>query len=152
MIDKDIQENNEILLKKFTSEREQWESDYKKMILSLKDFSKVQDLVYEISSYRHLFVDKKFNLRSMIIDLKLDYDIRFASKLAKYVNSEELREKFFSYKEREKMIDAEYSIRKKRIQLVENQIEFYSEIIQSLDKLGWQIKNIIDVEKIKVGM
>lgn len=147
-----IKEINEKLSSKFEKEREDWKSDYKHLLTRFKTIDHMQDSIVSIASYRHLFSDKRINMKNILIDIEKDYEYKFAEYLKEYSETPSLRDKYYTFKEKESVIKGILLGRRKRIELVKNHIEFYGEVISGLDKLNYHVKMMVDLEKIKLGL
>lgn len=108
----------------------------------------VADIQVHILSQRQLLVDKSNEMRVSIVKrnkslgsarkqkyrfYKLEYDIK--------LNDYEIKNHI------EADLEDSYSV----IKMIENQITFYKETIETLDKSIWMIKYLIDTEKFKSG-
>mgnify|MGYP003132416275 FL=1 len=108
----------------------------------------VADIQVHILSQRQLLVDKSNEMRVSIVKrnkslastrkqkyrfYKLDYDIK--------LNDYEIKNHI------EADLEDSYNV----IKMIENQITFYKETIETLDKSIWMIKYLIDTEKFKSG-
>ena len=108
----------------------------------------VADIQVHILSQRQLLVDKSNEMRVSIVKrnkslsstrkqkyrfYKLEYDIK--------LNDYEIKNHI------EADLEDSYNV----IKMIENQITFYKETIETLDKSIWMIKYLIDTEKFKSG-
>ena len=108
----------------------------------------VADIQVHILSQRQLLVDKSNEMRVSIVKrnkslgstrkqkyrfYKLEYDIK--------LNDYEIKNHI------EADMEDSYNV----IKMIENQITFYKETIETLDKSIWMIKYLIDTEKFKSG-
>jgi len=108
----------------------------------------ISDIQVHILSQRQLLVDKSNEMRVSIVKrnkslgsarkqkyrfYKLEYDIK--------LNDYEIKNHI------EADMEDSYNV----IKMIENQITFYKETIETLDKSIWMIKYLIDTEKFKSG-
>jgi hypothetical protein len=133
----------------FTTQRKEMSAYIKDNItIPMGSINNVAAIQVHILSQRQLLVDKSNEMRASIAKknkslgsarkqkyrfYKLEYDIK--------LNDYEIKNHI------EADLEDTYNV----IKMIENQITFYKETIETLDKSIWMIKYLIDTEKFKSG-
>jgi len=118
-------------------------SDVIKMINRIDSISEAQVLML---SYRHILVDKITKYRAAIYKKKAN-DQNFRKMRYEYYKTQHVR---LDYREINTFIDSDMALRIRQTELLENHISWYTQCIDTLDKLGFSIKNRIQIEEIKL--
>jgi hypothetical protein len=121
-------------------------SDVLQMIRRIDTIAESQVLML---SYRHMLVDKLAKYRSALYKKKSN-DINFRKLRYEYYKTQhDIR---LDYKEINEFINSDMSLRIRQTDLLDNQITFYRDCIETLDKMGFAIKNRIMVEEINKAL
>jgi hypothetical protein len=116
-------------------------SDVIKMVNNIEKISEAQVLML---SYRHMLVDRITTYRSALYKKKSS-DSNFKKMRYEYYKTQhDLR---LDYREINQFIESDMSSRIRQTELIENQISYFQQCIETLDKLGFSIKNKIQVEE-----
>ena len=119
-------------------------SDVIKMINRIDSISEAQVLML---SYRHILVDKITKYRAAIYKKKAN-DQNFRKMRYEYYKTQ--HDVRLDYREINTFIDSDMVLRIRQTELLENHISWYTQCIDTLDKLGFSIKNRIQIEEIKL--
>jgi hypothetical protein len=119
-------------------------SDVIKMINRIDSISEAQVLML---SYRHILVDKITKYRAAIYKKKAN-DQNFRKMRYEYYKTQ--HDVRLDYREINTFIDSDMALRIRQTELLENHISWYTQCIDTLDKLGFSIKNRIQIEEIKL--
>jgi hypothetical protein len=130
--------------KKLQSQRNDWGIKIVNLIKQLKDIEGLSDAQVDMLSYRQMLVEQltKFRIRSK--NTSTTYEKKFKSKFISYFN--------YDYKINDKqkvdMVNADLHFYRRQLGLLDSQIEFFKECINTLDKMGFAIKNRVNFEEI----
>lgn len=119
-------------------------SDVIKMINKIDSIAESQVLML---SYRHILVDKITKYRAAIYKKKAN-DQNFRKMRYEYYKTQ--HDVRLDYREINTFIDSDMALRIRQTELLENHINWYNQCIDTLDKLGFSIKNRIQIEEIKL--
>jgi hypothetical protein len=119
-------------------------ADIIKMIGRIDTISEAQVLML---SYRHMLVDKLTKIRSAIYRRKAT-DENFRKLRYQYYKTEyDVR---LDNREINQFIASDMALRTRQVELLESQINYYQQCIETLDKMGFAVKNKISVEEINM--
>jgi hypothetical protein len=96
-------------------------------------------------SYRHMLVDKMVKYRSALHKKKSNDQNYRKIRYEYYKTQHDVR---LDYREINQFVDSDMSLRIRQSENIENQINFYSQCIETLDKMGFAIKNRLILEEI----
>ena len=96
-------------------------------------------------SYRHMLVDKMVKYRSALYKKKSNDQNYRKIRYEYYKTQHDVR---LDYREINQFVDSDMSLRIRQSENIENQISFYSQCIETLDKMGFAIKARITIEEI----
>lgn len=116
-------------------------SEVIRMINKIDNISEAQVLML---SARHNLVEKVAKYRSSLYKKK-STDANFKKLRYEYYRTQ--HDVRLDYREINQFIDSDMSLRIRQTELLENQITFFSQCIDTLDRLGFSIKNKIQVEE-----
>jgi len=114
------------------------------MINRIDSISEAQVLML---SYRHILVDKITKYRAAIYKKKAN-DQNFRKMRYEYYKTQ--HDVRLDYREINTFIDSDMALRIRQTELLENHISWYTQCIDTLDKLGFSIKDRIQIEEIKL--
>lgn len=111
------------------------------MINKIDNISEAQVLML---SARHNLVEKIAKYRSSLYK-KRSTDSNFKKLRYEYYKTQ--HDVRLDYREINQFIDSDMALRSRQTDLLENQITFFSQCVDTLDRLGFSIKNKIQVEE-----
>ena len=121
-------------------------SDIIKLINRIDQISEAQVLML---SFRHMLVDKIVKYRAATYKKKANDQNYRKMRYEYYKTQHEVR---LDYREINAFIDSDMALRIRQTELLENHISWYSQCIDTLDKLGFAVKNKIQVEELNSKM
>jgi hypothetical protein len=121
-------------------------SDIIKMINRIDQISEAQVLML---SFRHMLVDKIVKYRAATYKKKANDQNYRKMRYEYYKTQHDVR---LDYREINAFIDSDMALRIRQTELLENHISWYSQCIDTLDKLGFAVKNKIQVEELNSKM
>ena len=125
----------ETLLEK---ERIDWGKKIQALISDIKDAHKLAKAQSLMLSYRHMIVDKiiEFNI---LLGKKRANDANFSkTRYQYYKTNHDVR---LDHREILEYIKSDMALRNRETNLIENQVSYYRQCIETLDKMGFAIKN-----------
>lgn len=137
--------NNDLLREKFYNEHQLWLDKIANFSKLFSDIRNLKQLQTEIYLERQILLEKKFHLLGL--KYRLQNKIRLAKKNIFYrlKTKSDLLLKYNN--EILIMLEAEISEEIEKLELLEMQIDFYSETIKSIDLLIYGLKNRIMLEE-----
>ena len=111
------------------------------MINKIDNISEAQVLML---SARHNLVEKIAKYRSSLYK-KRSTDSNFKKLRYEYYKTQ--HDVRLDYREINQFIDSDMALRSRQTDLLENQVTFFSQCVDTLDRLGFSIKNKIQVEE-----
>ena len=121
-------------------------SDIIKMINRIDQIAEAQVLML---SYRHMLVDKIIKYRAATYKKKANDQNYKKMRYEYYKTQHDIR---LDYREINTFIESDMALRIRQTELLENHINWYSQCIDTLDKLGFSIKNRIQIEELNSKM
>ena len=126
------------------TERVEFTSKMNELIPMLNRIDKISEVQVLMLSYRHMMVDKLIRYRAANFKKKANDQNYRKIRYEYYKTQHEVR---LDYKEINEFINSDMSLRIRQTDLLENQINFYSLCIETLDRMGFSIKNKISIEE-----
>lgn len=120
--------------------------DVIKMIHRIDHISEAQVLML---SYRHMLVDKLTKLRGAIYRKKSNDENYRKLRYEYYKTQHDIR---LDFREINQFIASDMALRTRQTDLLEAQVGYYTQCIDTLDKMGFAIKNKIQVEEFNSKM
>jgi hypothetical protein len=117
-----------------------------KMINRIDQISEAQVLML---SYRHMMVDKIIKYRAAVYKKKANDQNYKKMRYEYYKTQHDVR---LDYREINQFIDSDMALRIRQTEILENHISYFSQCIDTLDKLGFAVKNKIQVEEFNQKM
>lgn len=130
-------------------ERGEFTQKISELIQMIGKVQKVPEAQVLMLSYRHMLVDKIIKYRAAIHKKKANDSNYRKMRYEYYKTQHDVR---LDYREINQYIDSDMSLRIRQTELLENQINYYSQCIDTLDKMGFSIKNLISVEEINIKL
>lgn len=121
-------------------------SDIIRMINRIDQIAEAQVLML---SYRHMLVDKIIKYRAATYKKKANDQNYKKIRYEYYKTQHNIR---LDYREINTFIESDMALRIRQTELLENHINWYSQCIDTLDKLGFSIKNRIQIEELNSKM
>jgi hypothetical protein len=129
---------------KMAEERVDYSSKISIIIKLIGDIEKISEAQVLMLSYRHMLVDRITTYRAALYKKK-STDANYKKLRFEYYKTQhDLR---LDYREINQFIESDMSSRIRQTELIENQISYFQQCIETLDKLGFSIKNKIQVEE-----
>ena len=120
------------------TERTEWSSKIQTLIKDIKDAHKLAKAQTWMLSYRHMIVDKTMEL-NILLGKKRSNDANFSkTRYQHYKTNHDVR---LDHREILEYIKSDMALRNRETNLIENQIAYYRQCIETLDKMGFAIKN-----------
>jgi hypothetical protein len=126
------------------TERVEFTVKMNELIPMLNRIDKISEVQVLMLSYRHMMVDKLIRYRAANFKKKANDQNYRKLRYEYYKTQHEVR---LDYKEINEFINSDMSLRIRQTDLLENQINFYSLCIETLDRMGFSIKNKISIEE-----
>jgi hypothetical protein len=115
------------------------------LIGMLNRIDKISEAQVLMLSYRHMMVDKLVKYRAANFKKKANDQNYRKLRLEYYKTQHEVR---LDWKEVNEYVNSDMSLRIRQTDLLDNQINYYSQCIETLDKMGFAIKAKITIEEI----
>lgn len=129
---------------KMAEERGDYSGKISSIIKLVGNIEKISEAQVLMLSYRHMLVDRITTYRAALYKKK-STDANFKKLRFEYYKTQhDLR---LDYREINQFIESDMSSRIRQTELIENQISYFQQCIETLDKLGFSIKNKIQVEE-----
>lgn len=126
-------------------ERETYSEKIKSAIKMINNIESISESQVLMLSYRHMLVEKVAKYKSILYKKKSS-DLNFRkSRYEYYKTQHDIR---LDYREINEFISSDMALRIRQSELIENQISFYNQCIDTLDKMGFAIKAKIQVEEL----
>ena len=119
-------------------------ADVIKLIGHIDKISEAQVLML---SYRHMLVDKLTKIRGAIYRKKANDENYRKIRYEHYKINHDVR---LDYREINQFVASDMALRTRQTELLQSQIDYYQQCIETLDKMGFSIKNKIAVEEINM--
>tara|TARA_Y100000389_G_C17449956_1_gene514100 strand:+ start:2047 stop:2481 length:435 start_codon:yes stop_codon:yes gene_type:complete len=138
------QEKTDLLEKKLIEEREEWNNNITELVKSSKRIEELSQSQVFMLSYRQILVDKLTDMKNTI-GRKISRNYSYiANRTQYYKTSHSIKLQDRDIKE---FINADMSESLSQLDMLKNQIDYYRSTIDTLDKLGFAIKNRILIEQ-----
>jgi hypothetical protein len=121
-------------------------SDVIKMINRIDRISEAQVLML---SYRHILVDKMTTFRAALYKRKANDENYRKMRYEYYKTQHDVR---LMPTEINQFINSDMAQRIRQVDLLNSQLTYYSQCIETLDKMGFSIKNKVQVEELNARL
>lgn len=126
------------------TERNAYTIKMSSLVSMIGDITKISESQVLMLSYRHMLVDKLVKYRAAVYKKKAN-DLNYRKlRYEYYKTAHNVR---LEYREIKEFIDSDMALRIRQTDLLENQINFCSQSIDTLDKMGFAIKAKIQIEE-----
>ena len=128
-----------------TSERDDFSVKILDLIKSINDVSKIAEAQVLMLSYRHMMVDKITKYRVALYKKKTSDSNYRKLRYEYYKTQHDVR---LDHREINQYIDSDMALRIRQTELLDSQVTFFQQCVETLDKMGFSIKNRIQIEEI----
>lgn len=125
-------------------ERKEYSEAISKIIKLINDIEKISEAQVLMLSYRHMMVDKIIKYRAAVYRKKANDQNYRKLRYEYYKTQHDVR---LDYREINQFVDSDCALRTRQTELLENHINYFSQCIETMDKLGFAVKNKIQVEE-----
>ena len=139
------EEKVETLDTALTSERDDFSVKILDLIKNINDVSKSAEAQVLMLSYRHMMVDKITKYRVALYKKKTSDSNYRKLRYEYYKTQHDVR---LDHREINQYIDSDMALRIRQTELLESQVNFFQQCVETLDKMGFSIKNRIQIEEI----
>ena len=136
-----------VIDKKLVNERKFWNVRMKNLVVKLRHVTDVSDAQVLMLSYRHMLVDKIIELKRLIGKQKASYWTVHKEAFIKYKSGTGGVQLKLNAGEINEFIKADKKEKLSQIDLLEGQAQYYQGTIDTLDKMGFAIKNKLTLEQ-----
>jgi hypothetical protein len=132
------EEKLEKIEKLLEKERTEWSGKIQTLIKDIKEAHKLAKAQTYMLSYRHMIVDKIMEFNIMLGKKRANDSNYSKMRYQHYKTNHDVR---LDHREILEYIKSDMSLRNRETNLIENQIAYYRQCIETLDKMGFAIKN-----------
>jgi len=126
-------------------ERIEYSSKISEIIRMINRIDQIAEAQVLMLSYRHMMVDKIVKYRSATYKKKSNDQNYRKMRYEYYKTQHDVR---LDYREINQFIESDMALRIRQTELLENHINYFQQCIDTMDKLGFAVKNRITVEEI----
>mgnify|MGYP002628123565 CR=1 FL=1 len=127
-------------------ERNDYSTKIGEVLKMINRIDKIAEAQVLMLSYRHMMVDKIIKYRSAVYKKKAN-DVNYRKLRYEYYKTQ--HDVRLDYREINQFIDSDMALRNRQTELLENHINFFQQCNDTLDKMGFSIKNFISIEEFK---
>ena len=138
--EKKVNEIDEALEK----ERNDYTTKMSSLISMINKIDQIPEAQVFMLSYRHMMVEKLAKYRSAVYKKKSN-DQNFRKLRYEYYKTQ--HDVRLDYREINQFIDSDMALRSRQTELLENQITFFNGCVDTIDKVGFAIRNRISIEE-----
>jgi hypothetical protein len=139
------EERLEQLEKALGKEREDYTSKILEIVKDIRGMDLLAESQVLMLSYRHMIVDKLATYR-VALNKRKNSDLNYRKlRFEYYKTNHDVR---LDYREINQFIDSDMAMRTRENELLESQISFFNQCIETLDRMGFSIKNRIQIEEL----
>jgi len=120
------------------NERSEWSKQIQELVKSISEPNKLAKAQTHMLSYRHMIVDKIMDLRVLLSKKKANDSNFTKTRYQYYKTNHDVR---LDHREIMEYIKSDMSLRNRETGLIEHQVDYYKQAIETLDKMGFAIKN-----------
>ena len=126
-------------------ERSEYTSKIGDLFPMINRIDKISEAQVLMLSYRHMLVEKLAKYRAANYKKKSNDQNYRKMRFEYYKTQHDVR---LDYREINEFINSDMSLRIRQTDLLESQMSFYSQCIDTLDRMGFAIKNRLQIEEI----
>ena len=132
------EEKLEKIEKLLANERSEWSTKIQGLVKDISEPHKLAKAQTHMLSYRHMIVDKIMDLRVLLSKKKANDSNFTKTRYQHYKTNYDVR---LDHREIMEYIKSDMSLRNRETGLIEHQVDYYKQAIETLDKMGFAIKN-----------
>ena len=140
--DSKVVKDNFDLEQKFKAEQETWKKQVDDLVNSIKNASKLTDAMVLGLSYRQQIIEKVAYYKQILYKRKSQYDVLKADRYRKYTIEGDIK---MTGSEKNDAVAADITAVTYQLNLLQTQIEYFTETNQTLTNLQFAIKNKITI-------
>jgi hypothetical protein len=125
-------------------ERGEYGKNLSELISRINKVDQIPEAQVLMLSYRHMYVEKAAKYRAAVYKKKTNDQNFKKLRFEYYKTQHDVR---LDYREINQFIDSDMAIRTRQTELLENQITFFNQCIETVDRMGFAIKARIQVEE-----
>lgn len=119
-------------------ERKDWSINIQTLIKKISVADKLSSSQVDMLSYRHMLIDKITDLNILLSKKRANDSNYTKTRYQHYKTHHDVR---LDHREIMKYIESDMALRIRETGLIEYQISYYRQAIETLDKMGFAIKN-----------
>ena len=119
-------------------ERQTWSGNIQKLIKRISVAEELSDAQVDMLSYRHMLTDKIIELNILLSKKRANDSNYSKTRYQYYKTNHDVR---LDHREIMEYIKSDMSLRNRETNLIELQMTYYKQTIETLDKMGFAIKN-----------
>jgi hypothetical protein len=125
-------------------ERNDYSTKMSSLISMINKIDQIPEAQVLMLSYRHMMVEKLAKYRAAVYKKKSNDQNYRKVRYEYYKLQHDVR---LDYREINQFIDSDMALRTRQTELLDNQINFFAECVDTLDKMGFAIRNRISIEE-----
>ncbi len=141
----ELEDANTQLEDRVNKSRASWNQKIISLIESIKDINKVAEAQIFMLSYRHQLTDKMAELKLSLYKVQSRYDFYFKQQYRYYRRSDSEYDLKLNGGETSKFVAADITLLRRQQKIIESHIEYYQEVVKTLDNLGFAIKRRMEL-------
>lgn len=130
----------------FKTERDKWSILIKDLVAKVKDVTAITEAQATMLSYRHIFNDQIAKYRSTLAKRKAGNSKQWQIRFNYYKTPNPNLQIRYQDRELQEHIKADLAFRTRENDILMNQITWFEDAVQTMDKLGYSIKVAVDLE------
>jgi hypothetical protein len=119
-------------------ERAEWSKKIQGLVKDISEPNKLAKAQTYMLSYRHMVVDKIMDMNILLSKKRANDSNYTKTRYQYYKTNHDVR---LDHREIMEYIKSDMSLRNRETGLIEHQINYYKQAIETLDKMGFAIKN-----------
>lgn len=136
----------ETLQGRFETDRAHWKNIILGMANKITNMAKIGELQVELYSNRQVALEHNHFLMSLLAKLQKEYKKKYGKKWDEMMNFQDRKMKMG---ETNVQVEAHLADHKEKIELLENQINYFQETIKNIDNIIYGLKYRINVEEFR---
>lgn len=129
------------------AERDSYSKKILEIIRMSKDVDKIAEAQVLMLSFRHILIDKLSKYKTTTFKRKVNDQTYKKMRMEYYKVNYDIK---LDAKSMNEYIQADMALRNRSHELLENQIKYFEQCVDTLDKLGYAIKNRIEIENFRI--
>lgn len=132
----------------FDAERAEWNVRMEALIPMLRNADQLVEAQVLMLSHRHKLVDTMSRYRNAFAARKSKDVVYKRIQIGKYKEAQQRR---LTDRELGEALNADLAFRSRKTSILQNQIEYMEQTVDTLDKMGFAVRNRIEIENIQSG-